>query len=387
MSLYARHRHGADRVDDRGQAPRQCRPRRERIHRSLVLGLALCLVASLAGAAEAIRIATLNTGLERDAPGLFLRDILKGEAEDIQHAARLIARAKADVILLQGVDWDYEQVALTAFREMVNAEGGAAFTHQFTTQPNAGMPTLVDLDGDGYLRGSADAEGFGAFLGQGGMAVLSRWPVELTQELSDLAWWQVPDTALLPEDPGYGVRRLSSVGHWMLTVTPDDAPPFQLLAFHASPPVFDGPEDLNGRRNRDEILLWAHLLDGRLEAPAPDGRFAILGVANADPEDGDARRDGIHTLLRHDALHDVGPRSEVGEALAERDSGVNDRHSGDPALDTANYADDDPGNLRVDYVLPSAEWPVEGAGILWADPGDNEGPAVRHGVVRVDLAR
>jgi len=277
-------------------------------------------------------------------------------------------------------------MALSAFRHAVNTEG-AQYSAQFTIEPNAGKPTTTDLDGDGYLRGAADAEGFGAFPGQGGLAVMSRYPMKLEHDFSDLAWSKVPNTSLMPEDPGFETRRLSSVGHWVLKVAPENADPFRLLVFHASPPVFDGPEDLNGRRNRDETLLWVHLLNGRLLAPAPEGRFAILGVANADPVDGDARRDGIHALLDHHALQDVGPRSETGRDLARADGGVNATHGGDSALDTANWQDTGPGNLRVDYVLPSSDWPVIAAGILWAAPGDDGAQALRHGLVWVDLAR
>ena len=38
-----------------------------------------------------------------------------------------------------------------------------------------------------------------------------------------------------------------------------------LLAHHPTPPVFDGPEDRNGRRNHDEAALWTAWLDGAQE--------------------------------------------------------------------------------------------------------------------------
>ena len=40
---------------------------------------------------------------------------------------------------------------------------------------------------------------------------------------------------------------------------------------------------------------------------------------------------------------------------------------GAPALDTALY---DFGGLRVDYVLPSADLRLTGAGVLWPPEGD-----------------
>ena len=46
------------------------------------------------------------------------------------------------------------------------------------------------------------------------------------------------------------------------------------------------------------------------------------------------------------------------------------------------------GNLRVDYVLPSADWRVTGAGVHWPDgeAGEIAGTASRHRLVWVDLA-
>ena len=44
---------------------------------------------------------------------------------------------------------------------------------------------------------------------------------------------------------------------------------------------------------------------------------------------------------------------------------VNPDHSGDPALGTADWSDSVPGNLRVDYVLPSAGLTIVGSGVVW----------------------
>ena len=41
-----------------------------------------------------------------------------------------------------------------------------------------------------------------------------------------------------------------------------------------------------------------------------------------------------------------------------------------PALDTADFSDDPaPGNLRVDYALPSKNLPLLDAGVFWPAPG------------------
>ena len=70
-------------------------------------------------------------------------------------------------------------------------------------------------------------------------------------------------------------------------------------------------------------------------------------------------------------------------------------HRGDPALDTADWPDDGPGNLRVSYVLPSTTFTVTRAGVFWPAAGDpraallgGEGLAAGpHHLVWVDLRR
>ncbi|MEZ4950428.1 MAG: hypothetical protein R2784_13730 [Saprospiraceae bacterium] len=61
---------------------------------------------------------------------------------------------------------------------------------------------------------------------------------------------------------------------------------------HPTPPVFDGKEDRNGKRNHDEIRLWkdyiqnaAYLKDdnNRTEGLEKDAHFVIMGDSNADP--------------------------------------------------------------------------------------------------------
>ncbi len=82
--------------------------------------------------------------------------------------------------------------------------------------------------------------------------------------------------ALLPEVDGkpfpspqaLAVQRLSSVGHWDVPVLLGAGKRLHLLAFAAGPPVFDGPEDRNGKRNHDEVAFWSLYLDGRLDADA-----------------------------------------------------------------------------------------------------------------------
>ena len=327
--------------------------------------------------------------MSRDGPGLLLRDLRKAEAPDIAAAIDTIVAARPDILVLQGIDYDYGGVALGALRDRI-AAAGLTFDHQAQPRPNTGVPSGIDLDGDGRRDGGRDAQGYGTFPGMDGIAVLSRWPVSIEQDFTDLLWRDLPESLIAPDDPGADLQRLSTTAHVVLRVDPPDAPPLRLATFHATPPVFDGPEDRNGRRNRDETALWSRWLDGDL-GPVPDGRFVILGDANADPLDGDGLHEAIVALMADPRLRDPAPQSPEGARRAAEQGGANTGHRGDPALDTTDWDDGpgQPGNLRVDYVLPSSDWTVTGAGIVWPPVPERTKDgrtAPRHGLVWVDLA-
>lgn len=356
--------------------------------RAILLALVLSCVPLLLGAQD-LRIATFNTELERDGPGLLLRDLGKDDLADIAAVVAVIAEVSPDILVIQGFDWDYDQAALTAFAARL-AEAGAPYPHRFAPMPNSGMASDHDLDGDGRLGGPGDAQGFGAFTGQGGIAVLSRLPIrrDEVRDLSALLWKDMPgallprrpDGGLFPSEEAMDVQRLSSTGHWIVPITLPEGGDFDLLTFQAGPPVFDGPEDRNGRRNHDEIRLWQLVLDGAF-GPAPD-RFVLAGGANLDPHDSDGRSDAIMTLLSDPRLQD--PRPASAGAAEAADQG----HAGENALDTVDW--ERPGRLRVDYVLPSRDWRVIDAGVYWPtldQAGHAEASkASRHRLVWVDLA-
>nr|WP_321166172.1 endonuclease/exonuclease/phosphatase family protein [Serinicoccus sp. CNJ-927] len=101
-------------------------------------------------------------------------------------------------------------------------------------------------------------------------------------------------------------------------------------------------------------------------------RFVIVGDYNADPVDGDSRDGAINQLLDSRSIRTrVSPGSEGGVEQARLQGGANEDHRADPALDTADFNDTPaPGNLRVDYVLPSRQLPVLDAGVFWPTEDD-----------------
>ncbi|MEM1428216.1 MAG: endonuclease/exonuclease/phosphatase family protein [Pseudomonadota bacterium] len=339
-----------------------------------------------------MRLATWHIALSRDGPGLLLRDIVKGEDAEIARALRTISEAQPDVLLLTGIDSDPGGATARGLQDAL-ADIGWPLPHAFAPASNAGLPTALDLDGDGRTGTARDAQGYGRFRGDGAMLLLSRLPLEANRaaDLSGVLWRDLPgaqlpteaDGAPFPSASAQEVQRLSSTGHWVVPLTLPNGAPLTIFAYAATPPVFDGPEDRNGLRNADETRAWLGLLDGTLGLIPPE-TFAILGRANLDPVDGDGRHAAIRALLSDPRVQDPAPESPESATAADPE------HAGDPALDTADWrsvAEGGPGNLRVDYVLPSATLAVRDAGVLWPsrESGSDTG-ASQHGLVWVDVA-
>ena len=320
--------------------------------------------------ADTLRLATFGATFSREGPGLLLRDILAGDDPQVNAATAIIAEIRPDVLLLTEFDYDLGNVALTALADNLRVQG-IDYPYLFALQPNAGLFTGLDLDGNGKPGEARDAMGYGRFAGDGGLAILSRWPIDTAsaRDFSQLLWPELPGATLpmldgqpFPSAEVQAMQRLSSTGHWAVPIQPDTGPPLTLLVWAATPPVFDGPEDRNGLRNQDELRLWQVYLDGGF-GPAPE-RFILLGNANLDPGDGGGLHSAMIDFLADPRLQDPKPSGSGG--LAAADPG----QTGDPALDTADWPDDAPGNLRVSYVLPAASLKVTGAGVFWPGPDD-----------------
>ena len=300
---------------------------------------------------------------------------MRGDDAQIGATVAVIASAAADVIVLQDMDFDAGGAALDALAGGL-AGAGLDYPHRLALRPNTGMPTGLDLDGDGRSWRARDAQGYGFFNGQGGMAVLSRYPIGTVRDFSGFLWADLPGSsapAVLPE-AALPVLRLATVAAWDVAIEgPGGA--FHLLTLHAGPPVFDGPEDRNGWRNADELRFWALYLDGW----SPDGipfdatDFAVIGTFNVDPAGGEGRSEGLRALLDHPRLQDVAPRRPGG------------------GTQTADWPEPLPGDLRVDYILPAAGLEVAGAAVLWPEgeggtlPASVAALASDHRLVWMDL--
>ncbi|PRY74090.1 endonuclease/exonuclease/phosphatase family protein [Marivita geojedonensis] len=304
--------------------------------------------------ADDLRLALWHVALSRDGPGLLLRDLHVPD-QDLLQVAEAIRRADVDVLVLTQIDFDALGTSLAALSDLVSD----GHRYVLPLASNAGRPTGHDIDGDGRLGEPEDSHAYGLFPGQKASGILSRFPidVERVENFNDLLWRDIPGTNLTDTDAAADIQRLSAGGHWIVPILIDGESSdrtLNLLIGHAGAPVFDGPEDRNGRRNLDELRLWTMILDGRLGTGL--GRpWVFMANTNLDPERGEGYRRAMAEFLSAPLLSD-------------------------PLAGQVSAHWDDPGPMRVSYLLPSAELLTGDAQVWPALPGQ------WHSLITVDIA-
>ena len=357
-------------------------------------------------AAHTLRIATYNASLNRDTEGALVHSLAartadgRGADAQARTIAEVLQRVAPDVLLINEFDYDDRGEALRLFEERYlhkswHGTRSLRFVARFAPPVNTGVPSGLDLDHNGRVGGPNDALGFGLFPGQYGIAVYSKLTFDRTaiRSFRRFLWSAMPDAAIPPgwySSDALAVLPLSSKNHVDLPLELPGGGTLHFLVSHPTPPAFDGPEDRNGRRNHDEIRLWAdylsadragYLLDdaGRRGGLDPQASFVIAGDLNADPDDGGSYEHAIRQLLDHPRVNAAvardarRPRSAGAVSAAQRQDGANLAHRADPQFDTADFGDtggDAPGNLRADYVLPSKDLEVCASGVFWPAPDD-----------------
>ncbi|HSM83797.1 MAG TPA: alkaline phosphatase D family protein [Nodosilinea sp.] len=376
----------------------------------------------------AIRFATFNASLNRAAEGDLITDLSTPENTQAQAIAETIQRNNPDVVLINEFDYDATGTAAALFQKNYlavsqNGVDPVDYPYVYAAPSNTGIPSGLDLNNDGSIGGPDDAYGFGFFPGQFAFVIYSKYPIveDQIRTFQEFLWADMPG-ALLPTDPndadGNGdtanwftseelaAVRLSSKNHVDLPVEVNGEI-IHVLASHPTPPVFDGPEDRNGRRNYDEIRFWADYIEGADYIYDDNGlsgglaagtKFVIMGDQNSDPFDGDSIPGSAQLLLDNPLVNTaVTPSSQGGVDAAERQGLDNLTHLGNPAFDTADFGEAPfgPGNLRADYALPSSSLGITDAGVFWLpaeDPlfdrlnGDFPFPTSDHRLVYVDVA-
>jgi hypothetical protein len=373
--------------------------------RRFLLAVACALV--LAPAAQArdadVRFATFNASLNRGAAGQLVDHLSHPEVDDVfrrqaRNVAEVVQRVRPDVLLIN--EFDFAPAAVGLFRDnfLKVSQNGAApidYPYAFIAPSNTGIPSGKDFSNDGTVGGPNDAYGFGFFPGQFGMVVYSKYPIDLAHVRTfQMFRWEDMPGALLPDDPRttapadwyspdeLDIFRLSSKSHWDVPIVIGKKT-VHFLVSHPTPPVFDDPPafpagvDFNGRRNFDEIRLWADYISpgqsqyiyddaGVRGGLKPGELFVIAGDQNSDPLDGDSIPGSIQQLLNHPLIKPKSTPESAGAVEASALQGrANLTHRSDPRFDTADFNDAAPGNLRADYVLPRVNLKVVNSGVFW----------------------
>ena len=393
--------------------------------KALLVALAALLLvpAALAAPKQAdVRFATFNASLNRNFEGQLVADLSTPANQQARNVAETIQRIRPDVLLINEFDYDAAGTALRLFQDnyLSVSQNGAApivYPYRFAAPSNTGIPSGLDLNNNGVVGGPDDAFGFGFFPGQFGMAVYSMYPIDPTgvRTFQHFLWKDLPG-ALLPDDQAtaapadwyspaeLAVFRLSSKSHWDLPIVIGKKV-VHFLVSHPTPPVFDGPEDRNGRRNYDEIRFWADYITpgasgyvyddaGRTGGLKPGSLFVIAGDQNSDPLDGDSIPGSAQLLLEHPLINTkLTPDSPGAVEQNALQGGANLTHRSDPRFYTADCSDTAPGNLRADYVLPRKNLQLVDAGVFWplmSDPlfrlvGTFPFPTSDHRAVWIDV--
>ncbi len=328
-----------------------------------------------------IRIATFNI---RELMTQALTDLDEnGRALETQEqlwaATKIIQQIRPDILVINEIDHDYStpeasaDFALNA-RRLASAylnqgDGAIEYSYFYAAPCNTGLLSGHDLDNDGTVATKADEGsrshgndcfGFGVYPGQYSMGVLSRFPIEAdkARTFQKFLWKDLPDNHIPPEyysDAELEIFRLSSKSHWDVPVKVGGRS-IHLLLSHPTPPVFDGDEDKNGRRNYDEIKFWVHYLDGdeaiyddagKKGGPAPES-FVIAGDLNASLNSDEMEgKIAIKQLLDHPGIQDYEKLTGVG---------------------TANFG----GGMRVDYLLADRSLNIVDGGVFNAEAASED---------------
>jgi len=345
-----------------------------------------------------VRIATFNVALNRKENGQLVRDLKAGD-EQAKRIATIVQLVSPDVLLANEVDYS-EGEAATLLRDLylLKSQSGSpnpppnALVHMYSAPVNTGVNSGLDLNANGRSTDSDDGWGYGAFPGQYGMAVYSRFPISRAEArtFQMFRWSEMPNAKrpklvdkatgeerFFHSDEVWRKLRLSSKSHWDIPIQ-IDGKTLHVIASHPTPPVFDGLEDRNGCRNHDEIRLIRdyvsgtddgnYIVDdsGKKGTLSARSNFVILGDLNSDPKDGSGLSQGIIDLLSSKrVLSDFVPESDGAVEASKLQGKANLKHKGNSASDTGDFNDNEPGNLRIDFVLPSSNCKVINGGVFW----------------------
>ncbi len=333
-----------------------------------------------------------------DADVIAINEIHHDGVIDPRDSSELVPPQSARVLARRIATDPERSFANAGIPNPTNAPTPKPITYTAVQLPsNTGVHSGLDLDRNNTItdrwgtrdRGG-DCLGYGEFPGQYAMALLVRESLTIdTDNIRTFAnlRWNTMLGALLPNGDGQrvpvedlwytddmlDVMRLSSKSHWDIPVIHPDLGTVHILLSHPTPPVFDGPDDRNGKRNHDEIRFWAEYTnhgtapntswlidDNGRTGPLPDNaHYVITGDLNAEPKptESESLRPIERWFERTGTVH---PDHLTGPLAPTSNTTVGDL---DPAL-TAHWG------RRVDYVLPGPSLTTTNARV-WRSPADS----------------
>ena len=323
-----------------------------------------------------------------------------GQNEQLIAAAEIIKEINPDILVINEIDHDIEALASGAdlslnLQRFQNAYlRSNSYKYMYVSPCNTGFLAGKDFDNNGKVAteedlGSrdhgGDCFGYGAYPGQYSMAILSRIPIETerARTFQKFLWKDLPDHKIPTEwysEDEIDIFRLSSKSHWDVPVRVGDNL-IHLLVSHPTPPVFDGDEDRNGRRNYDELKMWVHYIEGDSVLVddagirgglAADEKFLILGDLNASPT-GDTLWTGkrsIDQLLGHPLVIDCAD-------LLRSDGALNNRPVGPPKYVENWTTGRGKWGMRIDHIIPSVNLEPLRGGVHWPDAASDSVGAAR----------
>jgi len=371
------------------------------LYSTIISGTAISSIAMAVETPTKLRLATFNVSMEAlnyvdrssnnkpKVSGSELSQALQQNNQQIKNIAEIIQRINPDIILLNEFDrFDDSHKNIRYFlnkylAQQQNGQSSINYPYFYQGAVNTGVKVHDELNHDSTVNQKpSDSHGFGYFEGHFGMALLSKYPIDVKQirTFQYFKWRDMPG-ALKPINPEtkqawfsdktWKALRLSSKSHWDIPVN-INGETIHILASHPTPPVFDGPEDRNGKRNHDEIRFWFDYINGEQAhyiyddlghrgGLAPQEAFVIMGDQNASIINGDAiytkSSQGIYALLHSNKIQDPMPKSLGGKQ--------HDKKNINAQYHTAYWG------MRADYILPSAiGFTIKDSGVFWPQKTD-----------------
>ncbi|WP_407332831.1 endonuclease/exonuclease/phosphatase family protein [Enterovibrio sp. 27052020O] len=322
-----------------------------------------------------LRFATFNVAMSADQPDQMFSSLRRADNARFNRLAAIIQCCQADVLLLcefdhHGEGGDDGMLAYFQANYLNQPQYGQrpiTYPYHYLPPTNTGLPLF---DGEDIAHAPERAQGFGRHHGQYGFVLLSKYPLDIenARTWQSFLWQNLPNNRMPKEYFETSVRerlRLSSKNHVAIPVIVGEDT-IHVVACHPTPPVFDGAEKRNLKRNADELRLLhdilrnkSYLVDdqGKAGGLAEGVSFVVMGDLNADPRNGEGDKKMISRLLADaNVQSELVPKSEGAAHF------VRGRH-----IQNVSQATHQRG-LRLDYVLPSKDLRVKETGVFWPVP-------------------